>query len=83
MAEKANAKNGNAFIERYQGESNKLVAASGAPRKRRISAPTSRSGTDRIADLLRWSQEARSEGDGKTKSAGGGSGKRKGKGSDR
>ena len=33
MAEKANAKNGNAFIEQYQDESNKLAGAFGAPRK--------------------------------------------------
>jgi hypothetical protein len=82
MAEKANAKNGNAFIEQYQGESNKLVAASGAPRKQEnICADIKEwygSFDSRIADLLRWSQEARSEGDGKTKSAGGESGKRKG-----
>jgi hypothetical protein len=87
MAEKANAKNGNAFIEQYQDESNKLAAASGAPRKQEnICADVKEwygSFGSHIADLLRWSQEARSEGDGKTKSAGGGSGKRKGKGSDK
>jgi hypothetical protein len=87
MAEKANARNGNAFIEQYQDESNKLVAASGAPRKQEnICADIKEwygSFGSRITDLLRWSQEARSEGDGKTKSAGGGSSKRKGKGSDK
>jgi hypothetical protein len=62
MAEKANAKIGNAFIEQYQDESNKLAAASGAPRKQEnICADIKEwygSFGSRIADLLRWSQEA-------------------------
>ena len=61
MAEKANAKNGSAFIEQYQGESIKLAAASGAPRQQEnICADIKEwygSFGSRIADLLRWSQE--------------------------
>ena len=87
LAEKANAKNGNAFIEQYQDESNKLAAASDAPRKQEnICADIKEwygSYGSHFADLLRWSQEPRSEGDGKAKSAEGGSSKRKGKGSDK
>jgi hypothetical protein len=61
MAEKANAKNGNAFIEQYQDESNKLTAASGTPRKQETVCADIKewygSFGSRIADLLRWSQE--------------------------
>ena len=87
MVDKANAKNGNAFLEQYQDESNKLVAASGTPGKQENICADIKgwygSFGGRIADLLRWSQEARSEGEGKPKSAGGGSGKRKGRGPDK
>jgi hypothetical protein len=87
MVDKANAKKGNAFLEQYQDESNKLAAVSSTPGKQEnICADIKEwygSFGSRIADLLRWSQEARSEGEGKPKSAGGGSGKRKGRGSDK
>jgi hypothetical protein len=61
MVDKANAKNGNAFLEQYQNESNKLAAASATPRKQEdICADIKEwygSLGSRIADLLRWSQE--------------------------
>jgi hypothetical protein len=62
MVDKANAKNGNAFLEQYQDESNKLAAASGTPKKQEnICADIKEwygSFGSRIADLLRWPQEA-------------------------
>jgi hypothetical protein len=86
IAEKANAKSGNAFIEQYQDESNKLAAAASTPRKQENMCADIKewygSFGSRTADLLRWSPEAHGS-EGKTKSAGGGSGKRRGKGSDK
>ena len=61
MVDTANAKNGNAFLEQYQNESNKLVAASTTPKKQEdICADIKEwygSLGSRIADVLRWSQE--------------------------